>query len=189
MAGGLVSRQFVKNIYAAKMGDVLQPVRIGEDYVVATVIEINKKGTQNVEKARNGIEPILRNKKKAETIKKKAGKITTLDAASAALGHPVETADSLRLVGQSRALGFEPKILGASFNAENKGKVIPEAIEGISGVYIIRVDSVATTPVDNANITEQRKTMYQNGKQSSMYRFAQVLKDAANITDSRAKQF
>ena len=37
---GLVSRTFVKNIYAAKRGEVLKPERIGNDYVVAVVTEV-----------------------------------------------------------------------------------------------------------------------------------------------------
>lgn len=189
MAGGLLSRPFVKSIFEAKQGEVLQPTRIGEEYIVAALIEVNKKGTQTVAKARSGIEIVLRNRKKAEQVKQKAGKITTLEAAHAALDRPIETADSLRLSGQTSALGFEPKVLGAIFNPDNKGKAVPEPIEGVSGVYVIRVESVAATPVESANVAEQRKTMYQNTKQASMYRFAQVLREAASIKDNRAKHF
>ncbi len=186
---GLVSRQFVKNIFDADRGDVLQPIRIGEDYVVAVVTEVTKKGSMSVAKARPNIEPLLRNKKKAETIKQKIGKPTTLDAASTALGKQIETADSLRLQGQSPALGFEPKALGAIFNPANNGKVIPEAIEGVAAVYVIKVESVSATPVENANVSEQQKSNYQSAKQAAMYRFAQVLKDAATIRDYRTNHF
>ena len=189
MAGGLSSRQFVKNIYTAKLNDVLQPVRIGDDYIVATVTAINNKGTQSVEKARGGVEVILRNKKKAEIVKQKTGKITTLEAVHTALNRAISTADSIRLLGQSPALGFEPKVLGASFNMDNQGKTIPELIEGVSGVYVIQVESISATPVANANVEEERKSKYATAKQTSMYRFAQVLKEAADIKDNRAKHF
>lgn len=186
---GLVSRQFVKNIYTAKKGEVLQPVRIGEDYIVAVVLEINEKGTQSVAKARNGIEPFLRNRKKAEQIKQKIGNITTLEAVQSALNRPIEMADSMRLSGTSKALGFEPKILGAVFNPDNKGKTITEPITGVNGVYVIRVESVSATPVEGANVEEERKTRYQSVKQMSQYRFAQILKETATIKDNRAKNF
>ena len=189
MVSGLMSRPLVKSIYEADKGDVLQPIRIGEEYIVAAVVEVNNKGTQSVEKARPAVEVVLRNKKKAEQIKQKAGKITTLEAVQNALNKPIETADSLRLSGQASALGFEPRVQGAAFNPDNKGKVIPEALVGVGGVYIVRVESVAATAVESANVAEQQKTMYQNTKQSSMYRFAQILKDAANIKDSRSKFF
>ena len=189
MVGGLVSREFVKKIYDADLGDVIQPVSVGEDYVVAVVTDINKKGTQSIAKARMTVEPLLRNKKKAETVKQKLGKVTTLEAASSALSRPVETADSLRLIGQSPAFGFEPKALGAIFNPANNGKMIPEAIEGVNGVYVIKVESVSATPVEDANVDEQRKREYANAKQAAMYRFAQVLKDGATIKDYRNKHF
>ena len=92
-------------------------------------------------------------------------------------------------MGQSPALGFEPKVLGASFNMDNQGKTIPELIEGVSGVYVIQVESISATPVANANVDEERKSKYATAKQTSMYRFAQVLKEAADIKDNRAKHF
>lgn len=186
---GYVSRQFVKNIFSAKQGAVLDPVSIGEDYVVAVVTEVTKKGSMSVSKARMSVEPILRNRKKAETVKQKLGKISTLEAASATVGQPIEPADSVRLQGQSPALGFEPKVLGAIFNPANTGKVIPEVIEGVAGVYVVRVESVSATPVENANVAEQQRTNYQQAKQAAMYRFSQVLKEAASIRDNRSKQF
>ena len=80
------SRQFVKSIYDAKQGEVLQPERVGENYVVAIVTEVNKKGTQSAAKARPLVEPLLRNHKKAEQIQKKLGTITSLEDAAAKLG-------------------------------------------------------------------------------------------------------
>jgi peptidyl-prolyl cis-trans isomerase D len=43
---GMSSRTFVKNIYAAKRGEVLKPERIGNDYVVAVVTDIFEEGTK-----------------------------------------------------------------------------------------------------------------------------------------------
>jgi peptidyl-prolyl cis-trans isomerase D len=187
MVGGLFSRQLVKNVYDAKVGDVLQPVRVGDDYIVAVVIEANKKGLWPASKARPGVEPVLRNRKKAEIVKKKLGNITTLDAAAATLEKTIEKADSIRLQGPSPALGFEPKVLGAAFNPDNKGKTVPQAIEGVSGIYVIRVESIAATAVESANVDEQRRTMYQTAKQSAQFRFVEVLKAAASIKDYRDK--
>ena len=136
------SRQFVRNIYDASAGDVLKPERIDDSYVVAVVVEVLKEGTQSVAKARPQVEPLLMNKKKAELIKKKIGNITTLEAASTALNNsPIQTVDSVRMSSRSgaTALSFEPRITGAAFNPANKGKIVMEALEGNSGVYVIRV--------------------------------------------------
>jgi peptidyl-prolyl cis-trans isomerase D len=150
-----LSRQLVREIYKADGGDVLQQQRVGDKYIVATVTGIYKEGTMSVAEARKTIEPLLKNKKKAEQIKQKIGKISTLEAAAIATGDPVRTIDSLRFTGGQ--LGFEPKVIGAAFNGANKGKLITEPIAGSSGVYVLRVDDLSSTAVAAANIEEQKK--------------------------------
>jgi peptidyl-prolyl cis-trans isomerase D len=185
------SRQFVKNIYSADRGDVLQPERIGDQYVVAVVIEVNEEGTMSVAKARNSIEPILRKKKKAEIVKQKIGTISTLEAAAAVVKKPIEIIDSLRMSSgrQSAIAGQDPKVIGAAFNPANKGKTVPAIIDGINGVYVVRVETVTATAVDNANVSAQSKAMYQSFQQTARFSADPLgpLKKAASIKDSRAK--
>ena len=190
------SRSFVKSIYKANRGEVLQPERIADNYVVAVVTEINEEGTQSVAKARIKVEPLVRNKKKAEQIKQKIGKPTTLEAVATALGKQIEIVDSLRMSGNSAStsFGYEPKIAGAAFNPANRGKIVPEALEGTQGVYVIRVDNVTATAVVGANVAEQRKAIYQQMKQyienpqGPGYPM-NALKKAANIKDRRATHY
>jgi peptidyl-prolyl cis-trans isomerase D len=186
---GLVSRTFVKDIYSAKKGEVLKPERIGNDYVVAVVTEVLSEGTKSVSSARLSIEPLLRNQKKAEMLKKKIGKITTLEAAAAVLGKPIETIDSIRMsLKTTSALGYEPKVTGAAFNLSNKGKVVPEALDGINGVYVVRVDNVSATPVTDGNVADQRKALYQQAKQSAANPL-NALRSSATIKDKRADRY
>jgi peptidyl-prolyl cis-trans isomerase D len=185
----LVSRTFVKNIYNAKKGEVLKPERIGNDYVVAVVTEVLSEGTKSVSAARPSIEPLLRNQKKAEMLKKKIGKVTTLEAAASVLGKPIETIDSIRMsLKTTSALGYEPKVAGAAFNPSNKGKVVPEAIDGINGVYVVRVESVSATPVTEGNVADQRKALYEQAKQSGANPI-NALRNAATIKDKRADRY
>ncbi len=185
-----ISRAFVKDIYAAKIGDVLQPERVGDNYVVALVTEVNEKGTQSAGKARLGVEPLLRNHKKAEMLAKKVGNVTTLEAAATALGgKPIEVADSLRMTGSNNPIvTSEPKVIGAAFNPANKGKVVNQVIEGTSGIYVVRVDNVTATSIGDANVAEQRRTRYEQAKQQGAYP-QQALMEAADIKDNRAKIF
>ena len=191
------SRSFVKNIYAAKHGEVLKPERIDDNYVVAVVTEVLEEGTQSVATARTAVEPLLRNAKKATILKQKVGKVTTLEAAAAAWGNKqVETIDSLRMSsrGSVSAMGYEPRISGAAFNPSNKGKVVPEALEGINGVYVIRVDNVSATAITEGSVADQRKGLYQQTKQDAenprhpAYPI-NALKNAATIKDNRADKF
>ncbi len=190
------SRTFVRNVYGAERGDVLKPERIGNDYVVAVVTEVFEEGTQGVNRARGTVEPILRNKKKAELLQKKIGNITTLEAAAAALGgKQIEVVDSLRMSStQSSALGYEPRVVGASFNPANKGKVVPASLEGINGVYVIRVDNISSTPVTSGSVAEQRKSRYEQIRQyitnpNAPQNPVNILRNAATIKDNRSKVF
>ena len=135
------------------------------------------------------VKPILRNRKKAAQIKQKIGTISTLEAVYGALGQPIQNVDSLRFNGERNpALGYELRVLGAAFNPENKGKVVPEAIEGQAGVYILRVDNTGTTPVMTGTIEEQRMQLQMQARQTMMYRPpTEVLKANADIKDNRAK--
>ena len=180
-----LSRQLVREIYKADMGDVLQQHRVGDQYIVVAVTEVLKEGTMPVSKARFTIEPLIRNKKKAALIKEKLGKITTLDAVAAAIQEPVRTIDSMRFTGGQ--LGFEPRVTGASFNIANKGKLISEPITGISAVYVVRVDDITSTPIPTASIEEQKKQLRDRGLQMTRYysQPIQVLKKISKIKDYR----
>jgi peptidyl-prolyl cis-trans isomerase D len=182
------SRQFVREIYKASRGEVLKPERIGNDYVVAIVTDIFEEGTKSVASARSSVEPILRNEKKAEILKKKIGNVTTLEPAAAVLAKPIETVDSIRMsLRTTSALGYEPKVIGAAFYPSNKGKVITEAIAGTNGVYVVRVENVSATAVEG-NVTDQRKALTQQAKQSGSNPIG-ALRDAATIKDKRADKY
>ncbi|MEO5945277.1 MAG: peptidylprolyl isomerase [Chitinophagaceae bacterium] len=191
------SRQFVRNIYDANAGEVLKPERIDDSYVVAVVVEVLKEGTMSVAKARPQVEPLLMNKKKAELLKKKIGTVTTLEAASAALNNsPIQTVDSVRMSSRAgaTALSFEPRVTGAAFNPANKGKVVPEVLEGNSGVYVIRVDELGATPITDGNIADQRKALSAQGKQMASNPQSpgypvNALRNAATISDKRSERY
>ena len=186
------SRTLVRNVYKAKLGEVLEPQKAGDAYVVAIVTEINEEGTKSIAKARGVVEPILRNKKLAENIIKKLGNITTLDAAAAALGNkPIAQVDSLRMAGPQRATSeviSEPRVIGAAFNTSNKGKVVPQAIEGRGAVWVIKVNDVIATSVANANVDQRRKDQIMNGKARAASPI-QVLRETATIKDRRVNFF
>ena len=179
-----LSRQLVREIYKAKKGDVQQQ-RVGDKYIVSIVSDVINEGLMPPALARINAEPVLRNKKKAEQIKKMIGNITTLDAAAIALKDVVKTADSLRISGGT--LGFEPRLLGAVFNPSNKGKIISEPIAGVNGVYVVKVEDLSTTSLAAANIEDQKKQLRDRTKQMAMFYSppSQVLKKVAKIKDYR----
>lgn len=188
------SRALVRNIYNASLGEVLKPERVDENYVVAAVTAINKEGTKTPATARQEVEPVLRNQKKAAVLKQKIGKVSTLEAAAAALGgKQIEPIDSVRM-NATASLGYEPKVSGAIFNPSNKGKVVPEMLEGVSGVYVVRVENVSATASLSGDIEQQRKMKYEQNKQyvagqQSPTNPLLVLKRTATIKDKRSNRY
>jgi peptidyl-prolyl cis-trans isomerase D len=180
-----LSRQLVRDIYKANKGDVLQQHRVGDQYIVVAVTDVLKEGTIPVLQARFSVEPMLKNKKKAELIKAKLGTITTLDAVAASIEETVITVDSMRFTGSQ--LGFEPKVVGAVFNVANKGKLITEPITGVSAVYVVRVDDLTSTSLPTASIEDQKRELRSRGMQMSRFysQPIQVLKKIAKIKDYR----
>ena len=189
------SRSFVKDIYAAKRGEVLKPERVDNSYVVAVVTEALEEGTMSTARARAaGAETEVRVKKKGELLKKKIGTVTTLEDAIAKLGglKQIEPIDSLRIYGSN--LSYEPKVIGAAFNPANKGKVVPEVLVGKQGVYVIRVEDQSSIAVPAEDINAVRQSRYQQAKQSLGNQYSQnnpltILRNAADIKDKRSERF
>lgn len=187
------ARPFIKKIFEMDEGEVFGPERVGDHYIVAVVTDINKPGLRSVNSVRPEVEPVIKNKKKAELITKNIGQVTTLEQVAAKTNQQIQTLDSIRFSGD-RQLGYEPKVLGAAFNPANKGKVVTQPLAGSSGVFVIRVDNTGTTPVEGASIEDQRKMLEMQAQQGLMNQMQrgfnpiiETLKQAAKIKDNRAK--
>lgn len=182
------SRPLVKDVFKASKGDVLPVQRVANGYIVAAVTAVNTAGVQSAAQARPVVEPVLRNKKKAEQIKKNIGTVSTLEAVAQKTNQTVATADSLHFNGNNAQLGFEYKVIGASFNPANKGKVVTEPIEGQAAVYVIRVDNVSAAASNAAGIDQQRALLTQDARQRAAQSDPmEALRKAASIKDYRTK--
>lgn len=179
------SRELVREIYKSKVGEVIKSIKVGDNYVVCVVTEAFEEGTQSVAAARPGIEPVLLNRKKANLLKQKLGKIASLEAAAATLGTNVLAVDSLRMtVGAPKMnLPYDGKVYGAIFNPSNKGKLLPEAIVGEFGVYVVQPESVTATAPDNSNVADMRKQLAGSVPSNQLG----ALKLAAKIKDKRSE--
>jgi len=185
------NRQLVRWIYESELGNVSEPYPIGDKYAVAVVTEIDKEGTMSPAKARNQIEPILRNKKKAEQILKKVGSPASLDAAASAAGQTVQHADSVffsrPVLGMNG--GPEPKVVGYAFSKDMAGKAISPAIAGNSGVFFIKVDNAGAMSNPTAELQQQRFMMEQQQRSQISYGLVDALRKLATIKDYRGKFF
>lgn len=177
-------RQIVKWAFESgtKIGNVKRFEIVNVGHVIAKLKKVNEKGLMAVEDARPQVEPILKNKKKAEKISAKM-KGSSLAAIAAANKVTVANAADLTLENPNvPGAGFEPKVVGMAFSSKS-GKV-SQPIEGNSGVYVIATKVVTKAPAlpkYTDYVTKLKPQAVGNAG-----RFLQALKDDADIQDNRA---
>ncbi|HEV9035047.1 MAG TPA: peptidylprolyl isomerase, partial [Puia sp.] len=185
-----INRQLVRWAYDADLGNVSEPFPVGDKYVVVLLTEINKEGTMSVAKARAQIEPILRNKKKAEQIMKKDGSPASLDAAASTTGQTIQHADSVVFAAAfNRLFGQEPKVVGSAFNKQLAGKPVSPAIAGNGGVFFIKVENVSAMSNPNADPQQQRFMQEQRIRTQIYQQLLEAERKMASIKDYRSRFF
>ena len=182
------NRQLVKWVYEAELGKVSEPYAVGDKYVVALLTEINKPGIMTAAKGRSQIEPILRNKKKADQIIKKEGSPASLDAAATAAGQPIQHVDSV-MFASSRNLGQEGKLVGTAFDKQLIGKPISQAIPGNTGVFFIKVENVSAMSNPGGDLQQQQFMQEQQMRSMVMYGLTEALRKLATVKDYRGTFF
>ncbi|KIC96395.1 peptidylprolyl isomerase [Flavihumibacter solisilvae] len=181
------SRQLVRWMNDASVGDVSEPINVEDKYIVATLTEINKEGVMSAAKARPQVEFVIRNKKKAAVIKSKLGSPASLEAVATATSQQVRTADSVRFNSPFIPnLGQEPKVIGAAFRKENQAK-ISAPISGNGAVFVLKTNNVSAVSDGGMNAEQQRTMQMQQMRQMSGFRAVEALRKAAEVKDQRSK--
>ena len=149
--------------------------------VLKTDKKVNEEGLLAIEDARIQVEPILKNKKKAEKIMAKM-KASSLDAIAKANAVQVQTATDVTLENPSVAsAGYEPKVVGTAFGtAANK---LSAPIEGNASVFVVKTTKV-TEPLPSKDFTTQVNAL-KSQNASGVNRVFSALKDKAEIKDNR----
>lgn len=184
------ARQLVRWVFEAKKGDVSDPYSIGDQFVVVMVDKIQKEGTQDAATARPMAEGAIRDEKKAEEIIKKLSGKTTLESVAAVYNKEVLTSgqdSSLTFRSQIiNGIGFEPKLIGASFNKENIGKV-SAPIAGKGGVYVFKLNSISAKTANTPEETIQFRIQQTNALRSQATgSWFEGLRKKATVKDNRS---
>jgi peptidyl-prolyl cis-trans isomerase D len=177
-------RQIVKWAFAddTKIGGVKRFEVANVGHIIAKLKKITEKGLMSAEEARPMVEPILKNKKKAEKIKAKLNG-SSLDALATANKVTVMNAVDLTLSNPALpGAGFEPKVVGTAFSS--KVGQVSKPIDGNSGVYVLVTKSVTKAPA----IKDYKEQVTQLSAQVKGYsgRVMPALKNEADIEDNRA---
>lgn len=155
---------------------------VPQGFVVAKVKDVNDTKLLPLDVAKQSVEPILKNQKKAEIIKKKM-KGSSLEAVSKASGASIAIATAVSVKNPMITnIGMEPKVVGKAFGLA-AGKT-SEIIEGTSGMFMIRAKKVVKAPAisDYTTYINQEKSQNQSYASSQAY---MAIKDKAEIKDNR----
>lgn len=184
-AGALSSRALIRWAFENKLGTVSEPFDLKDQYVVAIITGETKEGVQPPSVARVLVEPILRNKKKAELIAKKVGKEQDFQKLAGSLTGVTANIDTVKFGDPFvPGLGSETKVIGAAFNKKNLS-TISEVIEGQNAAYLIKVKQVGSLPNAVVDFTAQRSAIQQQLKQYAGYSTMEALKKSTKIVDKR----
>jgi peptidyl-prolyl cis-trans isomerase D len=151
-------------------------------HVIAKVKSIDNSGLVPVAQVRPYVEPILKNKKKAEMLKAKMNG-TSLEAIAKATGSSVQQATNVTLENPvlTGGVGQEPKVVGNAFAlAANK---LSAPIEGVTGVYVVKNISTVKAPALKSYADQVARLKGQSA--SDVNRVLPALKEDADIKDNR----
>ncbi|WP_338646412.1 peptidylprolyl isomerase [Flavobacterium sp. KS-LB2] len=150
-------------------------------HVIAKLKSIDNSGLVAVSVVRPYVEPILKNKKKAELIKAKMSG-SSLEAIAKAVGGTVQQATGLTMENTMLPnVGPEPKVVGNAFAlAANK---LSAPIEGNTGVYVVKNMSTVKAPVLKSHAAYVTKLKAQSASDAN--RVIPALKANAKIEDNR----
>jgi peptidyl-prolyl cis-trans isomerase D len=167
-----------------KINDVKRFDIANQGFAIVKLKSKNDDGLLPLELAKQSVEPLIKNEKKAAILKKKMTG-STLEAISKSTGSTIAPAVAVSMASPVIPnLGYEPKVVGAAFGLAS-GKT-SKVIEGNSGLFMIRTKAVAKAPATKDYKT-QIDQLNQQTKGSAPYRVVQGLKEKADIEDNRGK--
>ncbi len=187
------ARELSRWVFDSKIGAVSGVMNLTDKCVIANLISRQEKGSMpDIETMRPQLENMLKREKKGKMLIEKAKGKSSLQDIAALGGTEVKNADTVLLAGGGNdVIGYEPRVIGASFNKSLMNKMSP-GIPGEQGVFFITVKAINEPPApDAANpmLNMQRMQMEQQMAQQMQSAIPQVLKKKATIMDNRGLFF
>ncbi|PKH67068.1 peptidylprolyl isomerase [Flavobacterium sp. ALD4] len=168
----------------SKVGTIKRFEVANVGHVIARVKGIDDSGLVALILAKPYVEPILKNKKKAELIKAKMTGSSIEAIAKAAGSSVLQATDVIMENPMLTGVGLEPKVVGNAFALEANKMSAP--IEGNTGVYVVKSVSTVKAPALKDFSPYVAKMKAQSA--GDVNRVLPALKDNATIEDNR-KQF
>ena len=185
------SRQVIRWAFENDKDEVSDVFDCNNQFVIATVTEVNAKGYRSLEKVSDQIKAELVREKKADimikNIAEQMKKAPSIEALAQALSTDVKVANGVNFANnQFGVAGFEPALIGkVSVLPANK---LSAPVKGNAGVYVLLPvnPQVSQNPF---NAKAQIMQMNMNYAYSLPYKILQDIRDNADIEDNRLRFF
>ena len=179
------SRQIIKWLYdkGSKVGDVRR-FDLADGYIVAKIIQFNKKRLTNIDNVRGEISEIILNDKKFSYLKNKYK--STIDIESIAIENNIEVENASAVTQSDPILvgaGPEPYIIGSSFSLMEDET--SELLKGNNGIYIVRLKSKQTAEEFNLVQDKTNPSIDSELERMSLL-IPEILESNSEIVDNRS---
>lgn len=175
-------------VQRANEGDVCDPMRFNNSYVVATVTNIKEKGTPELDDIRDIVKAEVLKEKKGKLLAEKMKGAGSLDELATRLNAQVMDAEimfsSAILPGTS---GTEPRVIGTITTLKNVGDLTFPLI-GSNGCYVVLLEGITEAPPIE-DFTENKKNLTNGLRGRAQNDAYSALREAAKIVDHRYKFF
>ncbi|MGN6568453.1 MAG: peptidylprolyl isomerase [Flavipsychrobacter sp.] len=167
------SREIIRWMYDAKVGDVSGVFSQEDRYVVAKLAGKQDKGLMQIDaNIRPRLEAVVRQDKKAKMIADQYKSAGNLEAIASNTQQTVLQADSFT-IGSAYVpvLGYEPKVEGYTFFDGLKPNTVSPGIKGSNAVYFISVTNRWSQALDQNTINMlngQQRTMLARDQQNAL---------------------
>jgi peptidyl-prolyl cis-trans isomerase D len=170
-----------------EVGEVSEPLQLGEAYVVALLRAVREEGKPELEDVREKFTEEARKEQKAKALMERLQGKTDLGALATELGVSVATVPDLALSAYSLPGGYsESELIGQIFTLADGTTSVP--LKGDQGVYVVSMKNVtpAAEATDLARDKETLLTRQQGRAETAVYN---ALKEAKGVKDLRHKFF
>ncbi len=179
------SRELVRWSYNTKPGTVSTIFEVEGNYVVAVLTGAKEAGIADIRDVSSEIAQRLREEKKADMLAERI-KGKSFDEVAAMEGARTGVLENLKFSAfYIPDLGVEPAVIGAAEGVPAGS--VSKPVKGITGVYLVAVDSVQQT--EDATFESEKVRLEATAQTSLMQRVSQALAEESDIVDNRAKFF
>ncbi|MDL2290208.1 SurA N-terminal domain-containing protein [Paludibacteraceae bacterium OttesenSCG-928-F17] len=184
------SRQIVRWVFSNDLNSVSDVFDTGNQFVIAIITEVNKKGYATLEKVTPQIQAELRKEKKAayiiDNMSAKLAANKSLGALANELRVDVRNAENVTFISpQFGNSGSEPYVVGKAMKVQMNTVSAP--IKGNSGVFVVHpINTVDNTATIAFNAEEEINQLNARNQYSISYLVYDNLRKKAEIVDNRS---